>query len=308
MIKTRWSPNARQTPIAKIMKTTRRVTFALTSWMAAAGIAGGGGAVGGMGGLGCAAAPTNPAFPVTSAQAEADVKRMEAKPQALPRPVVMLTGWADPFFGSAYWKETLRATGVPRDQILPMSFFFHTTFPGCRERVIAAVQERWPSDDPAFTVEVDVVGFSMGGLIARLSAAPPSQDDGNPRRLKIARLFTIATPHRGARIAKWSIDPIMIDRRVAGMKPGSATLAYLDEQRGRPGNDYRIVAYARTKDWVVGNERTAPPGKTAYWVPTPFLHRPHQEAYRDPRIEADILRRLRGETPLTAETPAPWPE
>ena len=257
---------------------------------------------------GCATGPNNPSFPLTSADAEDDIRRMEDQPRELPRPVVVLTGWADPFFGSAYWKDALLDVGVPREQILPMSFFFNTSFAGCRERVVTAVQQRWPSDDPDATVEVDVIGFSMGGLIGRLSAAPARDPDRDPRRLRVRRLFTISSPHRGAKLAKLSLDPLMIDRRIVEMKPGSATLAYLDQQRGTPGNDYQIVAYARSADWVIGNERSAPPGQTAYWVPTPFLHRPHQEAYRDARIEADILRRLRGETPWTTPDPAPWPD
>lgn len=250
----------------------------------------------------------NPAFPLTSADAEADVDRMEDQPRELARPVVVLAGWADPFFASAYWKDALVDVGVPREQILPLAFFFNRTFDGCRERVVEAVQQRWPSDDPDQTVEVDVIAFSMGGLIARLAAAPALDPQRDPRRLAVRRLFTICSPHRGAKVAKLAPDPLMFDRRIVEMKPGSPTLAYLDQQRAQPDQDYTLVAYARTGDWVIGDLRSAPPGETAYWVPTPFLHRPHQEAYRDARIEADILRRLRGEEPWTTAQPAPWPE
>jgi hypothetical protein len=259
---------------------------------------------------GCAVRPMNPSFPLTSAEAETAIVRMEDQPRELARPVVVLTGWADPFFGSMYWKDALRDVGADPEQVLPLSFLFNTTFEGCRRKVVRAVERRWPSDDPTYTVEVDVIGFSMGGLVARVAAAPSTDAEAqgvDAKRLRIARLFTIATPHRGARLSAFSLDPIMLDRRIVEMRSQSDTLVRLDKLRGTEGNDYLIIPYARSGDWVIGDDNAAPPGVVPWWVPTPPLHRPHQEAYRDARIEADILRRLRGEPPWTTDPPTDWP-
>ncbi|MFC1766418.1 esterase/lipase family protein [Planctomycetota bacterium] len=53
------------------------------------------------------------------------------------------------------------------------------------------------SDDPNQTVQADVIAHSMGGLVSRYAAM---EVPGKPR-LRIAHLFTIATPHQGALIS-----------------------------------------------------------------------------------------------------------
>ncbi|MEL7087849.1 MAG: hypothetical protein AAGL98_05310, partial [Planctomycetota bacterium] len=86
----------------------------------------------------------------------------------------------------------------------------------------------------------------------------------------------------------------------------SAFLAYLDA--AWTDADYTLIPYTRLGDPIVGEENTAPPGVTPWWVHTPPLHRSHQEAYLDPRICADLLRRLRGETPYTSAPATALPE
>ncbi|MEO1236636.1 MAG: hypothetical protein AAFX76_07590, partial [Planctomycetota bacterium] len=205
-------------------------------------------------------------------------------------------------FANTFWCDQLKQQGVPGDRVVGLSFFGRWSFDACRDRLIAAVDERWPAADPAWTTEVDVVAFSMGGLVARYAAAEPWSDGTTPRRLRVRRLFTISTPHRGARLARLPA----LDARVVDMRPGSDFLGRLDAALADA--DYALTPYTRLGDWVVGPENTAPPGRNPHWVPTPVLHRQHQEAYRDPRIRADILRRLRDESPLTTEPPAPLPD
>ena len=202
----------------------------------------------------------------------------------------------------------MRKVGVPKSQRLGLTFAGRYSFDACREHVIEAVQAAWPSDDPDTTVEVDVVAFSMGGLIARYAAAEPElSDDGETkRRLKIARLFTISTPHRGASLASLTVPFLTLDPRLLDMRPDSDFIATLNERFD--GQAYELYPYTRTGDWVVDEANTAPPGMTAWWVANPPLNRPHQEAYRDPRIEADILRRLRNEEPLTTTPAAALPD
>ena len=275
--------------------TTKVLALALVGFIAA-------------GTLGCATGPVNPSLPITSADAEADIRRMRDEPRTLDRPVVVLAGWADPFFANTYWRDTLRKTGVERDRIVDLSFLGRWTLASCREKVLAEVEKAWPSDDPEWTREVDVVAFSMGGLVARASAAPARDDAQNPRRLRIARLYTIASPHRGSSLAALMPNGLSLDRRIIEMQPGSDTLMYLNDVRAAGDAAYELATYTRLNDWVIDSANTAPEGEAPWWVATPFLHRPHQEAYRDPRIEADILRRLRGESPLTTSPPAPLPD
>lgn len=255
---------------------------------------------------GCAPRPVNPSFSVPSADAKQFVREMRADPLTLDRPVVACAGWADPGFASSYWTGQLRrAFADADDRTLGVHFARRYTFDGCRDRLIAAVDRAFPTDDPDWTTEVDVVAFSMGGLVARYAAAEPAAvDPARPttrRRLKIRRLFTISTPHRGATMARVPT----LERRVVGMRAGSPFLARLDG--AWPGRRYRCVAYTRLNDPIVGTAHTAPPGTTPYWVAAPPLARSHQKAYRDPRIVADILCRLRGDTPLTAEISTPLP-
>ncbi len=71
--------------------------------------------------------------------------------------------------------------------------------------------------------------------------------------------------------------------------------------------DYELIPYARLCDHVVHANNTAPPGYTPWWVPAILFEDSHVLAVKDPRILTDILRRLRGEPPVTVPPPAPLP-
>jgi hypothetical protein len=250
--------------------------------------------------LGCAA-PRNPSFDLSIRDAKRDIKRMKADPKPLERPVVVVTGWADMMFMSMHWRPILRDTVGQRETVV-VNFWGADTFDAARAKVIEAINERWPSEDPDQTIEVDVVAFSMGGLVARYAALPCIDAETQPkRRLKIARLFTLATPHQGA---DWAAIPTF-DKRVIDMRKDSAFLGYVDKHLAEA--EYQLIAYARLGDAIVGVPNTAPPGITPWWVHTPPLGWAHVSAHRDSRLTADILRRLRGESPWTTSPPAPAP-
>jgi hypothetical protein len=138
----------------------------------------------------------------------------------------------------------------------------------------------------------------MGGIVSRHAARP--REDG--RRLRVRRLFTIASPHRGARMATLPT----LDRRQIDMRPGSPFLAELDGALEQA--DYELVTYARLGDAVVGAANSAPHGRDPWWVDCPPLGFAHLGAGHDHRILADIARRLRGEEPLVREPPVPVEE
>ena len=86
------------------------------------------------------------------------------------------------------------------------------------------------------------------------------------------------------------------------MKKRSKFLAYLIDE---VEIDYELVPYARLCDTAVGEQNTAPPGYSPWWVPTPAFQDAHVDAIGDPRILTDITLRLRGEMSATTSPPAP---
>ena len=252
-----------------------------------------------LGCVGCASAKPNPSFAVSSDDARRALGEMRSNPKQLDRPLVVLSGFCDPGIASSHLRsEFRRLTGD--DRVIGVSFLFCGDFDACRRQVIAAVDKAFPSDDPLWTTEVDVVGVSMGGLVGRYAAVPTlNQPEG--RRLRVARLFTISTPHRGAALAGLpTIDRLQID-----MRAGSRFLRDLDA--AYEGGGYELFPYVRLSDVPVGPPNAAPRGRTAWWVSNLPLQDSHMGAPTDPRIVADIARRLRGEAPFTTDPPAPLP-
>ncbi len=241
----------------------------------------------------------NPAFPITVAEGRAALREMRSRPVELERPVVVAAGYLDPGIISRNIAARLRRATSGDAPIISTSFFWRFTFDDCRDRLIAAVEQEYPSTDPELTVEVDVIGFSMGGLVARHAAAMRPEGDG--KRLNIKRLFTIGTPHRGARLA--GLAPF--DRRAIDMRAQSKFLAGLD--RDMEDARYEIIPYARLNDAIVGIENAAPAGSDPWWVPNKSLSMSHTMAGADERILADIAKRLRSEAHFTGPTPHPPP-
>lgn len=253
-------------------------------------------------GVGCAGPRVNPSFPLSLKRAETELRRMHSDPKALPRPVVVLGGWGDLLgLPPAYLAEQLRlATGD--DRVISIGFGGCDSFDECGQRVIQRVQEAFPTDGHDWTDEVDVVGYSMGGLVARYTAAPLPGDAEPSRRLRVVRLFTISTPHRGAKIAKFAASGSLGQ----DMRAGSDFLQHLDKHL--PAADYPIVPYVRLGDAVVGATNAAPHDQASWWLPRQPFSRSHNDAYRDPRLIAEIARRLRHETPYTTDPAAPVPQ
>jgi pimeloyl-ACP methyl ester carboxylesterase len=190
--------------------------------------------------------------------------------------------------------------------VISVPLGFDVDFRDYRRRIIDAVQAAFPSSDSNVTTMVDVVGYSMGGIAAEYSteAARP----GEPaRRLRIARLFTISSPLTGAVEAESMPQcPIILDRFQTNLKAGSEFRHQLDIERDL-SDLFPVYSYVALGDRTVGARNAAVPGQTAWWVSQPLLMSAHDTAYADPRIQADIVRRLRGEEPFTRDPPAPLP-
>jgi pimeloyl-ACP methyl ester carboxylesterase len=252
---------------------------------------------------GCASSRPNASFDVSTSEAQKLLTDMRREPKPLQRPLVVLGGFCDPGIATSHLTgEFRRLTGD--DRVMGVSFLMCGDFDACRKQVIKAVDKAFPSDDPRWTTEVDVIGVSMGGLVGRYAAArDPHAPQG--RRLKVARLFTIGTPHRGASLAIWpTLHSLQID-----MRANSRFLRSLErrEAAARRQEGFEVYPYVRLGDVIVGVENAAPFGQDPMWVPGEPFQDSHMMAMMDARIIADITRRLRGEPPLASEARQPLP-
>lgn len=206
----------------------------------------------------------------------------------LPRPIVVIGGYLDPAITATGLARWLRdASGEQR--ILAVHPGLALSFDGAASRVVAEVERYFPNDDPAWTAEVDVIGISMGGLVARHAAAP---NDAGRRRLRIGRLYTIAAPHSGAQAADW-FGFIGTGLAMRSRSPFLKRLA--ERERLTDQDDYPIVAYTRSRDYTVGYGASLPDhlaGETVHYE-VPWYTSGHLFAFRDARLRADLLRRLR---------------
>ena len=244
--------------------------------------------------VGCNCGKTNPSFPLTVGEARAELAAISDDPMPLERPLVCITGWLD--LGAKKTLDKHFARAIDDDRLLVIRVDDTSTMQSARERVMDAAMQRFPSDDPRWTTEVDVIGFSMGGLVARSCGDPATGD----RHLRIVRLFTVSAPHLGATMAGGAV----FSAQSRDMIPGSKFLTYLNNE---VEIDYELVPYTRLCDTVVNEKNTAPPGYTPWWVSTLAFQDSHVDAIGDPRILTDITLRLRGETPATISPPTPLP-
>jgi hypothetical protein len=247
----------------------------------------------------------NPSFPITRAQALAEWDRMRKHLVPLQRPVLILGGWRAPRLGALGIERLLRPlTSNRTENFLTVTYPFASSLDAAWNIACRKLQQRFGDRGPGLDSPIDVIGISMGGLVAKLASMPPQDRPpiGNPDapRLRLHRLFTLATPHRGARLARlWAFDDA-----TRLMRPGCPALDALDHPDVLP----RIIPYAMLGDWWVGATRTAPPGMSPIWIaPETLAERAlsHFLINRNPAIVADVARRLRGETPLAHPGPPP---
>lgn len=242
--------------------------------------------------------PSNPSFPVSPEQAEQAIKQMEDHPVAPVRPVVIAGGWGGTNLANMPVTRELRRALGPRNVII-VTFSGAKNFEECRRRLIGGVQRALKSTDPMTTPEVDVVGVSLGGLVAVDAAGTPPDPGKDPRQMRIANLYAISTPFYGANLAFMPGSKFLDD-----MMENSD---YLERIRAEVKDaDYNVIAYGRMGDFWVGVDNVKATGYPFYWLPNRAFEDAHH-GFNDPRIIADIARRLRGEQPFTTSPPAPLP-
>lgn len=238
----------------------------------------------------------NESFDLSIADARNDISRMRGDTQPLDRPVVILAGYRS--FATLVYQLAWRLypiTSGDRGDFLPIAYPTESDIEDIAKIVVDRVEAQWPSTNPNETIEVDVIGVSMGGLVGRTAALPlgelPDGSETRSKRLRIRNLYTMGSPHAGAVLAE-SIAP---DQAARDMKPGSAFLARLNASF--KDRDYEMVPYAVLNDTWVGAKNAAPPGELPIWTGGSYIMS-HFMITRDERIIADVARRLRGEEPL----------
>lgn len=232
-------------------------------------------------------------------------ERLAARAGPLERPLVVTSGYrAPPILARLLRRRLVRLLRCPDEQALAVSFPTDRSVEAAARRLRRVVRGRF--GDAA----LDAAAVSMGGLAVKLAASPMLDDEflaasdgaaaadddvGGSERvpLDVRRVFTLATPHRGAILAK--LPPI--DRAGEQMRPGSA---FLDRLHRATPAELEVVAYGRSRDWWVGLENTAPPGGRAFAVRSPWWHLGHLMVSLDARIVTDIALRLRGLNTITA--------
>jgi pimeloyl-ACP methyl ester carboxylesterase len=247
--------------------------------------------------------PVNPSFPINVDRAQQILAADAANPKPLARPLVIVGGFFDPGLAESLLVRDFK-NYLHDDRIIGVTLGLSWDTEDYRQRIIDAVDNAFPntnpSNDPNQTTEVDVIGYSMGGVAARYAAITPPPG----RRLRIRRLFTIASPHTGARSAEQiSFNITSLQQQ---FRPGSDFLQSLNNSAD-PAALYPVYAYVCLGDRVVGINNAAPPGQTPWWVSPPLWLSSHDWAFLDPRIRADIVTRLRDEPPLAHDPPTPLP-
>jgi hypothetical protein len=235
----------------------------------------------------------NPDFHLDDAALEADLARMAREPRALDRPVVILGGWHSP--GVANWgvESVLRPhTSGRREDFLSITYPLKLSVGGAAAAAAAGMRGAglWER-------ELDLIGISMGGVIAR-GLAGGTFGHGE---LRVRRIFTIATPHRGAKVARVA----MVDRCAWELRPGSKLINGLN---GCNGSGPELVCYGVLRDWWIGARNTAPPWMQPHWIDVPpGVGRlcSHFAINHDRRVLVDIARRLRGEEPIARRASEP---
>ena len=190
----------------------------------------------------------NPSFNVSLESSTLDLERMRADPKPAQRPVLIVSGIADPSISTDAIFSAIAPT-LMEPSLIKVDFLGTTTFPQARAALLQATRDGLHLGAEDAIPEVDVVAFSMGGLVARDAA----MHEHGTERLLIRHLYTISTPHAGARVAGIPFGfPQSEDMQIT-----SDFIVQLDE--ALPDACYELRCYAVTDDVTVGEEFAASP-------------------------------------------------
>lgn len=216
-------------------------------------------------------------------EARTQLKALAVQEVKLRRPVVILAGLGDVGLHAGRCRGELRKY-IDSGEIVVVTFFGIDDLRRCAVKVIQRTHTSFEGSVEGETAEVDVIGISMGGVVARLAA----EDEGvlklAGRRLKVRRLYTMASPLQGAKLAALPA----LSRVHTQLRKDSEVIVGLNRQEP----PYEVVSYARRGDGVVGEANAALPGREALVVDAPGIEGAHWGVITDPRVVLDLVRRL----------------
>ncbi|HEX8875260.1 MAG TPA: hypothetical protein VF777_00815 [Phycisphaerales bacterium] len=210
----------------------------------------------------------------------------------LDRPVLILSGYRAPgVMGGNMARRVAWLLGAPIDDFRMISYPHMGDLDRVAHTVDRILRREFPTDQ-----EFDVVGISMGGLIARMLAADDYARERGLQRLRMKNLFTMATPHLGAKIAAH----IHVDKAATEMQIGSPRLAWLNALP----RDYALHCYAILNDITVGAKQTSVHGEHPMWVRgTPLFS--HSLITEHPLVVLDVAARIAGVEGVLEKSPPP---
>ena len=225
---------------------------------------------------GCSAAEKKRSREVAMEQREAELelKSMAETPKPLRRPVLLLTGWLEPPSNWNRFRTWLESSTVCSDrEILCPDLRGPGGLAAAVEKVLSICADRG---------EVDVIAHSAGGLVAR-EAARGSRGE---KRLRIARLFAIATPHKGTPWGKfWPVLPYPL--QAADCRPTSPFIASLDGDLSTASMP--ISTFWAEGDVVVPRESAQAVGAEHHSYSRPKGFFIHRKCAADPRLARDVI-------------------
>lgn len=228
---------------------------------------------------GCSAAERKRSAAVEEDQREAErsLRGMAEAPRPLPRPVVILSGWAEPPANWRQFRAWLESATCGCDRaILVPDLRGPGGLAAAAERVIELCAELG---------EVDVVAHSAGGLVAREAA----RESRGGRRLRIARLFAIATPHGGSPWSRfWPVLPWPL--QAADCRPSGEFVAGLAADPST--SSMTISTYWSEGDVVVPQESAQAVSGTHHSYARPRGFFIHRRCAADPRLARDVIAAL----------------
>lgn len=175
-------------------------------------------------------------------------------PDADPAPSVILVHGL--FHNASAWlvyRPILARAGLRRQHLLEYNSLT-AIFPEAEAR-LAALVERAAAERPGRGVVV--IGHSLGGLLARATAARPELAP------HLAGIVTLASPHRGSLLARLGIT-----RLARSLHPGSALMRALEE-RLPPAEMPKLAVRIPTDGLVLPNDSAVPPGQGWTLAQTP---------------------------------------
>ena len=152
-------------------------------------------------------------------------------------PVVLLNGWTLGYVGTCpVASSSTQVFGNLAQHLIsdgvPVVYFFDNCAVGPNQTVevlaggLASLLNSIKYDDGSQVEQIDLVGFSLGGLIARayLSGIQPSQVFLPPSPTLVHKLILIATPNGGSFVAGNFIGQVTAGSQLAELQPGSSLL------------------------------------------------------------------------------------